>query len=56
MIDVYWQGKSDLGFLECEVVTRWDDGTPKSVRHTLGKERRVTYSHSERHYVWKKIT
>lgn len=44
-IDVYWQGDPGLGFLECET-----DG--RIARWANGKWNRITFCHSEGHYVW----
>jgi len=43
--DVYWQGRSDLGFLECERVG-------DSARWAKGKWNRIVFCHSEGHHVW----
>ena len=44
-IDVYWQGKPELGFLECET-----DG--RIARWAMGKWNKIAYCHSEEHWVW----
>ena len=44
-VDVYWQGRPELGFLECETNGRM-------ARWANGKWNRVAFCHSEGHYVW----
>ena len=46
MVDIYWLGRSDLGFLECEVA-----GTQARWAH--GAWRPIVYCHSEGHWVWR---
>lgn len=47
MVDVHWQGRPDLGFLECDF-----DSNRRMVRWAHGQWRKVAYCHSEGHWVW----
>ncbi len=49
MVDVYWQGRPELGFLTCEKIT---SGALIWARWAHGKEERIAYCHSEGHWVW----